>query len=102
MTLTAKKNDDIGNSYPSLEEVSPHKTADGTSRVEVQSHNETLWMHLVQMVVLFQKDKSTISKHIKKSFNEKELVKDSVVANYATTASDGKTYQLKYCVTAGL
>jgi len=91
-----QKNNNLENSYPSLGEVLLYKTADGTTRVEVQFHNETLWMSLVQMAELFQKDKSTISKHIKKIFDEEELVKDSVVANYATTASDGKTYQVTY------
>ena len=48
------------------------------------------------MAVLYQRDKSTISRHIKNVFEEGELVKDSVVAKYATTASDGKTYQVEY------
>jgi hypothetical protein len=91
-----QKNNHLENSYPSLGEVLLYKTTDGATRVEVQFHNETLWMSLVQMAELFQKDKSTISKHIKKIFDEEELVKDSVVANYATTASDGKTYQVTY------
>ena len=45
---------------------------------------------------LFQRDKSTISKHIKHIFDEGELVQYSVVANFATTAADGKTYQVDY------
>ena len=48
------------------------------------------------MAELFQRDKSTISRHIKNVFNEGELSKNSVVANYATTVSDGKTYQVEY------
>jgi len=48
------------------------------------------------MAELFQRDKSTISRHIKNVFTEGELVKSSVIANFATTASDGKTYQVDY------
>ena len=44
----------------------------------------------------FQRDKSTISRHIKIIFTEGELQRDSVVANFATTAADGKTYQVDY------
>ena len=58
--------------------------------------NETVWLSLDQMAELFQSDKSTISRHIKNVFNEGELSKNSVVANYATTVSDGKTYQVEY------
>ncbi len=43
-----------------------------------------------------QRDKSTISRHIKNVFSEGELVRESVVANFATTAADGKTYQVDY------
>ena len=48
------------------------------------------------MAELFQRDKSTISRHIKKIFEERELDRLAVVANFATTASDGKTYQVDY------
>ena len=46
------------------------------------------------MAELFQRDKSTISRHIKNVFSEGELQRESVVANFATTAADGKTYQV--------
>ena len=45
---------------------------------------------------MFQKDKSTISRHIKNIFSSEELERESVVANFATTAKDGKTYQVDY------
>ncbi len=48
------------------------------------------------MAELFQRDKSTISRHIKNIFEEGELIKNSVVAKTATTATDGKTYQVEY------
>ncbi|MCE5201701.1 MAG: virulence RhuM family protein [Synergistaceae bacterium] len=84
-----QKNDNLENPYPSLGEVLLYKTADGTTRVEVQFHNETLWMSLVQMAELFQKDKSTISKHIKKIFEEGELNPKATVAKYATVQNEG-------------
>jgi hypothetical protein len=46
--------------------------------------------------MLFERDKSTISRHIKNVFDDSELDRKSVVANFATTASDGKTYQVDY------
>ncbi len=45
---------------------------------------------------LFQRNKSTISRHVKIIFQEKELLEESVVAKFATTASDGKIYQIDY------
>ena len=48
------------------------------------------------MAELFQRDKSTISRHIKNIFTEGELDRNSVVANFATTASDGKVYRVDY------
>ena len=48
------------------------------------------------MADLFQRDKSVISRHIKNLFEEQELVRDSVVAESATTAADGKTYRVDY------
>ena len=57
---------------------------------------DTVWLSIDQMAELFQRDKSTISRHIKNIFSEGELVRESVVANFATTASDGKTYQVDY------
>lgn len=59
-------------------------------------HDETVWLSLVQMADLFQRDKSTISKYIKNIFEDGELVRNSVVAKFATTTADGKTYQVDY------
>ena len=69
---------------------------DGSVSVDVRFDEETAWLSLDQMADLFGRDKSTVSRHIKKIFEENELEKDSVVANFATTASDGKTYQVDY------
>ena len=77
-------------------EIIIYQTEDGLTKINVNLQNETVWLSLDQMAELFQRDKSTISRHIKNVFNEGELSKNSVVANYATTASDGKTYQVEY------
>ena len=58
--------------------------------------NETVWLSLDKMAELFQRDKSTVSRHIKNVFEEGELDEFSVVANFATTAADGKTYNVAY------
>jgi hypothetical protein len=71
-----------------------YQTKDGCTRLEVQLVNESVWLSLNQMAELFQRDKSVISKHIKNVFEEGELQANSVVANFATTAADGKTYQV--------
>jgi hypothetical protein len=72
------------------------KTEDNKVEVDVRFQNDTVWLTLDQMSSLFDRDKSTISRHIKNVFEEGELDRRSVVANYATTASDGKTYQVDY------
>ncbi|EHK90162.1 virulence RhuM family protein [Aggregatibacter actinomycetemcomitans] len=72
------------------------KTDDGKVSVDVQFDQETAWLSLEQMATLFDRNKSTISRHIKNIFSEGELAPDSVVANFATTARDGKTYQVDY------
>ncbi len=64
--------------------------------VSVSEDRNTVWLSLDQMAELFSRDKSTISRHIRNLFNEGELDKNSVVAKIATTASDGKTYQVDY------
>lgn len=64
--------------------------------VEVSYMQGTFWMPQKRIAELFGKDKSTISRHLKNIFGEGELDRDSVVANIATTASDGKTYQTDF------
>lgn len=73
-----------------------YTTDDGLTKVEATFDNDTVWLSIDQMAELFQRDKSTISRHIKNVFTEGELSRDSVVANFATTAADGKTYQVDY------
>ena len=69
---------------------------DGKIKIDVRFENETVWLSLDQMATLFGRDKSTISRHVKNIFEEGELSAPSVVANYATTAADGKTYHVDY------
>lgn len=65
-------------------------------QVEVQFENETVWLNRQQLALLFDRDIKTIGKHINNVFKEKELEPNSVVANFATTATDGKTYQVDF------
>jgi len=69
---------------------------DGVTEINVKLENDSVWLNLNQLVDLFERDKSVISRHINNIFKEKELDKKAVVAKNATTASDGKTYQVDY------
>lgn len=73
-----------------------YQLEDGKTEINVQLDKESVWLNLNQMVDLFERDKSVISRHINNIFNEAELDKNSVVAKNATTAIDGKTYQVEY------
>jgi len=73
-----------------------YQPEEGISTLEVKLEKETVWLSLDQITNLFERNKSTISRHIKNIFLEKELVRNSVVAFFATTASDGKTYSVEY------
>ena len=77
-------------------EVIIYTSDDGVTKINVNLHDETVWLSLDQMAELFQRDKSTISRHIKNIFTEGELQEHSVVAKFATTAADGKIYQVDY------
>lgn len=73
-----------------------YQTEDGETKIDVRFVNETVWLSLDQLSVLFERNKSTISRHLKNIFEEGELERDSVVAKIATTAADGKTYRVDY------
>jgi hypothetical protein len=66
-----------------------YQTEDGKTRVEVRLAGETVWLSLMQMAELFQRDKSVISKHIKNIFDEGELKPESTVAKFATVQNEG-------------
>ena len=84
------------NKQPEKSELIIYQTDDGLTKIDVRMEGETLWLSLDQMADLFTRDKSTISRHIKNVFAEGELIRNSVVANFATTAADGKTYQVDH------
>lgn len=73
-----------------------YTTDDGKSRVECRFENETLWLSQALMGELFGRSKKTISEHLKHLFDEEELDPNSVVRNFRTTASDGKSYDVQY------
>ncbi len=66
-----------------------YQTPEGDSRIEVRLQGETVWLSLDQMAELFQRNKSTISRHIKNVFEDGELNADSTVAFFATVQSEG-------------
>ena len=68
---------------------------DSTLSLDVRVENETVWLNRNQIATLFDRDVKTIGKHISNALKE-ELDGFSVVAKFATTASDGKTYQVEY------
>jgi len=69
---------------------------DNSIHLEVLTDQETVWLTQAQMVMLFERDQSVISKHIRNIFKEGELDKNSVYANFAYTATDGKTYSVEH------
>lgn len=79
-----------------ISDIRIYQLDDGKTEIKVQLDKETVWLNLNQIVELFGRDKSVISRHISNIFKEKELQKGSVVAKNATTASDGKIYQVDY------
>ena len=73
-----------------------YTTEDGVTKVEVTIDNDTVWLSLDQIADLFQRNKSTISRHIKNIFLEGELSRNSEVANFATTGSDVQRYHVDF------
>jgi hypothetical protein len=67
-------------------------TEDGQSHVEVNVLDETVWLSQAQMCELFDKNKRTVSEHIRNIFKEGELQEQAVVRDFRTTAADGKSY----------
>lgn len=77
-------------------EVVIYQSTDGIAQIDVLLQDETVWLTADQMAGLFQRDKSVISRHIKNIFEIGELSEKSVVAFFATTAADGKVYNVAY------
>ena len=66
-----------------------YTTEDGLTKIEVTFEEDTVWLSLEQMTELFQRNKSTISRHIKNVFSEGELQQESTVAKFATVQTEG-------------
>ena len=77
-------------------EIIIYNTDDGNANVKLYSKDGVIWMNQQQMGELYQTAKSTLSEHIKNILQEGELVENSVVRNFRTTASDGKNYNVTY------
>lgn len=77
-------------------EIIIYKPAKGEVELRVRLEDDSIWLSLNQIADLFGRDKSVISRHLRNIFKESELSKDSVVAKIATTAADGKTYQVEF------
>ena len=87
-----KKNDKKDN----IGDIVLYETEDGLVKIDVNLQDENVWLSIDQMAILFDRDRSVIGKHIKKIFDDGELSKDSVWANFAHTAADGKVYNVDY------
>lgn len=66
-----------------------YQTPDGNSQIEVKLQNDTVWLSLDQMAELFQRNKSTISRHIKNVLEDGELQEEATIANFATVQNEG-------------
>lgn len=72
------------------------KLDNGKAEIKVKLDEDTVWLNLNQLSELFERDKSVISRHINNIFKERELIREAVVAFFATTAIDGKSYQVDF------
>jgi hypothetical protein len=79
-----------------MSEIIKYVAPDTKVELEVGFEKETVWLNQKQMGLLFERDYKTISKHINNAFREGELQRNSVVAKFATTADDGKVYQVEH------
>lgn len=77
-------------------EIIIYQSENGNTKIDVRMENDTVWLTQAQLVELYQTTKSNISEHIKHIFDDGELKESSVVRKFRTTASDGKTYNIKY------
>ncbi|TCO76727.1 Fic/DOC family protein [Chromatocurvus halotolerans] len=71
-------------------------SADGQAELEVALEEETVWLTQSQMCILFGRERSVVTKHIRNIFKEGELDRGSVCAKFAHTAEDGKIYQVDH------
>lgn len=78
-------------------EIILYHTQEGQTKIEVRLSNETVWLSADQMAELFQRNKSTISRHIKNIFESKELEEERTVAFFATVQNEGTRHFEPYC-----
>ncbi|MDL1962190.1 MAG: virulence RhuM family protein, partial [Deltaproteobacteria bacterium] len=93
MTRKAGKIESINSD---LGEIILYQSEDGYTSMDVKLKDETVWLTQTQMVELFQRDKRTVSEHIRNVFKERELFEEAVVRKFRTTASDGKSYRTNF------
>ena len=79
-----------------MSKIEIYTSKDNNVQIKVNFEGDNLWLSLKQISEVFGRDKSVVSRHLKTIFNNEELDKGSVVAKNATTASDGKTYEVEY------
>lgn len=77
-------------------QITLYQTVDGKVELEVRMEQDSVWLRQEQMSDLFGRERSVITKHLRNIFAEGELEADSVCANFAHTAEDGKTYQVRH------
>lgn len=77
-------------------EILIYKSSDGTTKIEVNFSDETVWLSQAQLCELYQTSKANVSEHIKNIFEEGELDRTSVVRKFRTTAEDGKNYTVMH------
>ena len=92
MKITANGNESNRN-LPARTEFLMYHSKDGRIQIETRLQNETVWLSQAQMCGLFDKNKRTVSEHIRNIFSEGELQEETVVRKFRTTAADGKNYQ---------
>jgi len=81
---------------PQVREIIFYKTDSGDVKVEILLQNENLWLTQAKIAELFDVDRTVITKHLKNIFEENELDENSVCANFAHTAADGKNYKTNF------
>ncbi len=79
-----------------LQQLAIYQAESGAIELPIDASRDTIWVSLDQLAQLFGRDKSVISRHLSNVFKDKELAQEPVVAIFATTASDGKSYNVKY------
>ncbi len=76
-------------------QIAIYQADDGQTQIDVRMEQDSVWLRQEQMGELFGRERSVITKHPRNIFVEGELEADSVCANFAHTAEDGKTYQVR-------